>query len=109
MQREYRSTRNGFSVKVAKGIYYRPGTGRTKQVEHSYMNQEGVRDLYITNKLLIFNSPTKGMKIPYSKIIGVTPYSDGLEVNRYGNTKRLILQGFDSWFIMNVMSLVANI
>ena len=47
----------------------------------------------------------------------MTPYSDGLEVwyavgladNRDGNAKRLILQGFDSWFIMNAMSLIANI
>lgn len=73
------------------------------------MNLEGTGDLYITNKHLIFNSSTKGVKIPYSKIIGVTPYSDGLEVNRDGNTKRLILQGFDSWFVMNAMSLIANI
>ena len=80
-----------------------------KPVERSYMNQEGVGDLYITNKHLIFNSPTKGLKIPYSKIIGVTPSSDSLEMNRDGNAKCLILQGFDSWFVMNAMSLVANV
>ncbi len=109
VQREYHSNRGGLSVRVCKGVYYRPSTGRMKPVERSYMNQEGVGVLYITNKHLIFNSPTKGVKIPYSKIIGVTPYSDGLEVNRDGNAKRLILQGFDSWFIMNAMALVANI
>ena len=109
VQREYHSNRGGVSIRIAKGIYYRPSTGRMKPVERSYMNQEGVGELYITNKHLIFNSPTKGVKIPYSKIIGVTPYSDGLEVNRDGNAKRLILQGFDSWFVMNAMSLMANI
>lgn len=109
VQREYHSNRGGLSIRIAKGIYYRPSTGRMKPVERSYMDQEGIGNLYITNKHLIFNSPTKGVKIPYGKIIGVTPYSDGLEVNRDGNSKRLILQGFDSWFVMNVMSLVANI
>lgn len=104
VQREYHSNRGGLSVRICKGVYYRPSTGRMKPVEHSYMNLEGTGELYITNKHLIFNSPTKGVKIPYSKIIGVTPYSDGLEVNRDGNTKRLILQGFDSWFVMNVLS-----
>lgn len=108
VQREYHSNRGGVSIRIAKGIYYRPSTGRMKPVEHSYMNQEGIGDLYITNKHLIFNSPTRGVKIPYSKIIGITPYSDGLEVNRDGNAKRIILQGFDSWFIVNVMSMVAN-
>ena len=48
-------------------------------------------------------------KIPYSKMIGVTPYSDGIEVHRDGaNVKRLTFQGFDSWFLMNVISQIAN-
>lgn len=109
VQREYHSNRGGLSIKIMKGVYYRPSTGRTRPVEHSYLNLEGTGSLYVTNKHLIFNSPTKGVKIPYTKIIGVTPYSDGIELNRDGNAKRLILQGFDSWFIMNAMSVVANI
>lgn len=109
VQREYHSNRGGLSIKIMKGVYYRPSTGRTRPVEHSYLNLEGTGSLYVTNKHLIFNSQTKGVKIPYTKIIGVTPYSDGIELNRDGNAKRLILQGFDSWFIMNAMSVVANI
>lgn len=109
VQREYHSNRGGLSIKIMKGVYYRPSTGRTRPVEHSYMNLEGTGSLYVTNKHLIFNSPTKGVKIPYTKIIGVTPYSDGIELNRDGNAKRLILQGFDNWFIMNTMSLAVNI
>ncbi|MBR6490953.1 MAG: hypothetical protein IKT02_01325 [Bacteroidales bacterium] len=50
VQREYHSNRGGVSIRIAKGIYYRPSTGRMKPVEHSYMNQEGIGDLYITNK-----------------------------------------------------------
>ena len=108
VKREYISNRGGVSIKIAKGVYYRPSTGRTKPVEHNYMNLEGTGNLYVTNKHLIFNSPTKGVKIPYTKIIGVTPYSDGIELNRDGNAKRMILQGFDSWFVMNLLSVVAN-
>lgn len=108
VQREYHSNRGGLSVRICKGVYYRPSTGRMKPVEHSYLNLEGTGNLYVTNKHLIFNSPTKGVKIPYSKIIGVTPYSDGIELNRDGNAKRMILQGFDSWFVMNLLSVVAN-
>lgn len=108
VKREYISNRGGVSIKIAKGVYYRPSTGRTRPVEHNYMNLEGTGNLYITNKHLIFNSPTKGVKIPYAKIIGVTPYSDGIELNCDGNAKRMILQGFDSWFVMNLLSVVAN-
>ena len=108
VKREYISNRGGLSFRICKGVYYRPSTGRMKPVEHSYMNLEGTGSLYVTNKHLNFNSPTKGVKIPYTKIIGVTPYSDGIELNRDGNAKRMILQGFDSWFVMNLLSVVAN-
>mgnify|MGYP006988964306 FL=1 len=30
VQREYRSNRSGLSIKIAKGVYYRPSTGRMK-------------------------------------------------------------------------------
>lgn len=72
------------------------------------MNHEGTGTLFITNKNLIFNSPSKGLKIPYTKIIGVTPYSDGLELNRDGNAKRIMLQGFNSWFVVNVMAIISS-
>ena len=73
------------------------------------MDCKGIGTLYITNKNLIFQSTTSAQKVPYSKMIGVTPYSDGVEVHRDGaNMKRLTFQGFDSWFLMNVISLIAN-
>lgn len=109
VQREYISNRGGLSVRICKGVYYRPSTSRVKPIEHNYMNFEGTGSLFVTNKNLIFNSPTRGVKIPYTKIIGLTPYSDGLELNRDGKDKRIILQGFDSWFVMNVLSLVNNL
>ena len=108
VQREYRGNRGGFSIKICKGVYYRPSTSRVRPVEHTYLNLEGTGELYITNRHLIFNSPTKGVKVPYGKIIGVTPYSDGLELNRDGNAKRVVFQGFDSWFVMNVLSTIAT-
>ena len=51
---------------------------------------KGTGTLYITNKHIIFQSPTSAQKVPYSKMIGVTPYSDGIEIHRDGaNAKRL--------------------
>ena len=49
------------------------------------------------------------IKIPYKKIIGVNPYSDGIEIHRDGATaKRLTMQGFDPWFLMNLLSMIAE-
>lgn len=51
----------------------------------------------------------KATKIPYKKIVGITPYSDGIEIHRDGaNVKRMTMQGFDPWFVMNLMSMIAE-
>ncbi|MBQ5688399.1 MAG: hypothetical protein IIV21_00405 [Bacteroidales bacterium] len=108
--KEWVGRTGGFSVRIIKGVYYRTGQMKGRPVEHSSMVQLGVGALYVTNKNLIFNSPTKGLKIPFTKIVGVTPYSDGLEIQRDGaNAKRLTAQGFDPWFIMNLLSQISNI
>lgn len=53
----------------------------------------------------LFHCATASVKIPYSKLIGMTPYSDGLELHKEeSRPKRTIFQGFDSWFIMNVIN-----
>ncbi|MCQ2280943.1 MAG: hypothetical protein MJZ49_09140 [Bacteroidales bacterium] len=73
------------------------------------MDNLGIGSLYLTNKNLIFSAPTKAVKIPYSKLIGLTPYSDGIEILKDGATKRMVMQGFDSWFIMNLLSLISHL
>lgn len=108
--KEWVGRSGGFSIKIIKGVYYRVGQTKGRPVEHSSMVRLGTGSLYVTNKNLIFNSPTKGVKIPYSKIIGLNPYSDGIEIQRDGaNAKRLTAQGFDPWFVMNLLSQISNI
>ena len=107
--KEYGGRRSGWSFRVMKGVTYHTGGTKIRPIEHTYMDLKGTGTLYITNKYLIFQSPTFAQKVPYAKMIGVTPYSDGIEVHRDGaNVKRLTFQGFDSWFLMNVISQIAN-
>ena len=106
IQRETVGRSGGFSFRIMKGVTYRTGQFRGHPIEHSYMDKVGVGSLFVTTKNLIFYSESKSAKAPYSKMIGVIPYSDGLEVQKDGNAKRLVFQGFDSWFIMNVLSLI---
>ncbi len=108
--REWVGRNSGFSFKVCKGVYYRTGRSKGHPVERSSMELQGTGMLYVTNKNLIFWSQMRNVKIPFSKIIGFTPYSDGIEVHRDGaSAKRLTLQGFDPWFIMNVISQLTNL
>lgn len=106
IERETVRNSGGFSFKVMKGVYYHTGRSKGHPVEHKYMERVAVGDLYVTNQNLIFYSRVKGVKIPYKKLVGITPYSDGIEVLKDGNSKRIVFQGFDSWFIMNLLSMV---
>ena len=50
------------------------------------------------------------VKVPFNKIIGIAPYSDGIEVHKDGaNQNRMAMQGFDPWFLMNVLAQINNI
>lgn len=108
--REYVGRSGGFSFRVMKGVTYRTGRFKGHPVEHSSMDFQGSGALYITNKNLIFYSQMKSVKIPYNKIVGITPYSDGIEVHKDGaNQKRMTMQGFDPWFVMNLLSQISNL
>ena len=107
--REWQGRSSGWSfpVPLLKGVRYRVGGMKGHSVEHKSMEGVGVGSLYVTTKNLIFNSPTKGVRLPYSKLIGLQPYTDGVEVVRDGtNQHRLVFSGFDPSFLVNLMSLL---
>lgn len=104
VEKEYGGRRSGWSFRIMKGVTYHIGGTKIKPIEHSYMDNKGVGTLFITNKHIIFQGTTAAQRIPYSKMIGVTPYSDGIEVHQDRlNAKRLFFQGFDSWFLTNIL------
>lgn len=109
IEKEYSGDRSGWSFRVMKGVTYHKGGTKLKPIEHSYMKNEGVGDLYITTQHLIFQSNSAALKIPYKKIVGITPYSDGIDVHRDGtNVKRLVFQGFDGSFLMQLMPYIIS-
>lgn len=108
VKREMVGSHSGFSFRVVKGVTYRTGGFKGHPVEHSYMDNAGTGSLYITNKHIIFHSSERSVKIPYKKIIGLNPYQDGMGVQQDGaNAKKLVFQGFDCSFVMNVMSFIS--
>lgn len=108
VKREMVGSHSGFSFRVMKGVTYRTGGFKGHPVEHSYMDNAGTGSLYITNKHIIFHSSLRSTKIPYKKIIGLNPYQDGMGVQQDGaSSKRLVFQGFDCSFVMNVMSFIS--
>lgn len=100
IEKEWVGRSGGVSVRIMRGVYYRVGQSKGKPIEHSHMQSQGRGQLIVTSKNLIFYSPQKTLKISYTKLIGITPYSDGIEIHK-DDSKRIVVQGLDPWFIMN--------
>lgn len=109
IRREYVGNMGGFTFTITKGVRYRTGGFRGHPVETSYMQNMGLGNLYVTNRNIIFMGQERSIKVPYNKIIGINPYSDGMEVQRDGNNvKRLVFQGFDCSFVLNVINVISG-
>lgn len=96
---------HGVSVKIAKGLYYRTGSFKGNPVtsEHAVLLGTGI--LALTNKNLYFGSSSKTFKTPYNKIISLTPYSDGIGLQKDGvSAKPQIFKPLDGWFAYNLVS-----
>jgi hypothetical protein len=101
----YQGKSQGISIKIAKGLYYRTGSFKGNPISSEQMTILGNGMLALTNKNLYFASETKNLKTPYNKIISITPYSDGIGLQKDGaSAKPQIFKGIDGWFTYNLIS-----
>lgn len=82
VQREYVGRSRGVSVRVMKGVYYRTGGFKGHPVETTVMQRVGTGSVCFTDKHIYFASPEKSLKIPYSKILSVESYSNGIGLQK---------------------------
>jgi len=82
-----------YRIKIAKGFYYRIGS---LNVAPNYKEEYVLIDtgtLYITNKRIIFTGSRNNKTISLSSILSLTPYTDGVEIEKSG--KSPILTGME--------------
>lgn len=103
-------TSQGFSVRIAKGLYYRVGAFKGEPVVTTEQRLITSGCLFLTNKNLYFYSGDKSIRVPYAKIVAYTPYEDGLGVQKEAaSSKPMTFVGLDGWFAYNVVKNISNI
>lgn len=108
--RTYVGKQQGVSVRVAKGVYYRSSSFRGHPVETSHLQHIDVGNLGITDKHVYFAGPRKAFRVPYSKIVGFTPYTDGLGIGKDApGPKTYVFSTGDGWFSYNLVTNLAHI
>lgn len=109
-RRQYVGGYQGFSVRIAKGLYYRAGAFKGMPVETAQMAHVDTGLFGVTNSHIYFSGKVKGLRIKYDKILSFEPYSDGIGIQRDAQTaKPQIFVTGDGWFTNNLIMNLAKL
>ncbi len=104
VKREIVGRSQGVSVRIAKGVYYRTGAFKGTPVETAYTAHVDNGILGVSTKHIYFTGPRKGLRIPFSKIVTINPYEDGIGIHRDASSaKPQIFRTGDGWFTYNLV------
>ena len=108
-RRERRGSSHGLSIRVARGIYYRPGTFRSRNVEWDETVHQDTGLLGFTTKHVYFSGSKKKFRVRYDRIVDFEPFDDGFRLMRDAQTAKP--QNFrtgDGWFSFNLATNLAQ-
>ena len=109
VRRERRGTSHGLSIRVARGVYYRPGMFRSQPIEWEETVHEDTGLLGITTKHIYFHGSRKRFRVRYDRIVSFDPYDDGIGIMRDAQTaKPQTFRTGDGWFVYNLVTNLAS-
>ena len=110
VRRERRGSSHGLSIRVAKGLYYRPSTFRIRIIEKEETVHQDTGLLGFTTKHIYFSGPKKKFRLRYDKIVDFDPYDDGFGIMKDNQTaKPQAFKTGDGWFAFNLAVYLAQI
>ena len=87
-RRERQGASHGVSIRVARGLYYRPITFYSRPIEWDETVHADTGMLGLTTKHVYFAGRRKRFRVRYDKIIAVDPYEDGSGIMRDAQTAK---------------------
>ena len=108
-RRERRGSSHGLSIRVARGIYYRPGTFRSRSVEWEETVHQDTGLLGFTTKHIYFSGAKKKFRVRYDRIVDFEPFDDGFGLMRDAQSaKPQAFKTGDGWFAFNLVTNLAQ-
>lgn len=89
------------SIHIAKGLNYRMGSIRTASQKEEYMKEIVTGALALTNKRIIVTNGVDAKSYPFTRLLRMVPYSDGVELIS-DSGKKVRLSGFDDATRFNI-------
>ena len=88
VRRERRGSSQSLSIRVARGLYYRPSTFRSRPIEWEETVQTDTEMLGLTTRHIYFAGSRKRSRVRYDKIVAFDPYEDGFGIIRDAQTAK---------------------
>ena len=108
-RRERRGWSQRLSIRITRGVYYRPSAFRSRQVEWDEMVHVDTGLLGFTTKHLYFSGIKRKFRIRHDRIVEHEPFADGLGVMRDAQTaKPQSFRTGDGWFPYNLAANLAQ-
>ena len=85
----------GLSIRLVKGVTLHPGLFQSHSVVEREMTKADDGKLVVTNKRIVFIGTNKDLTADYKKILGVTPYAEGFQIEREGRKTQEFLKMSD--------------
>ena len=109
VRRQRRGSSQGLSIRVARGLYYRPSTFRSQPIEWEETVHADTGMLGLTTKHIYFAGSRKRFRVRYDKIVAFEPFSDGFGIMRDAQTARpQTFRTGDGWFPYNLAANLAQ-
>ena len=109
VRRERQGASHGVSIRVARGLYYRPSTFQSRPIEWEEAVHADTGMLGLTTKHIYFAGSRKRFRVRYDKIVAFEPFSDGSGIMRDAQTaKPQTLRTGDGWFAYNLATNLAR-
>ena len=109
VRRERQGTSHGISIRVARGLYYRPSAFRSRPIEWEETVHADTGMLGLTTKHIYFAGSRKRFRVRYDKIVALDPFSDGFGIMRDAQTaKPQTFRTGDGWFAYNLVTNLAQ-
>jgi hypothetical protein len=108
ISRRYEGGYRGVSFRIVKGVYYRTGGFKGHPVVETGMVKVDNGTLFVTSKRIVFNGIQKTFSIPYKKLINLSIFQDGIQLNKEGKAKAQALKIEDPELVATLISVAAQ-
>lgn len=107
--KEYIAGSRGFSMRIAKGLYYRVGSYKGKSIERDQVISYGCGHVAVTSKNIYIKTDSIVKKIKNESLVSVELSDKGVILNSSGTrSKPIELCVDDPYFLLNIIQNASN-